>query len=131
MKKIVTLLLLTVSLFTFKSGFAQKNNCKKFKNGTFKLVDENSGTTFIIERKGKLQIEQIKGNDLKLTFNVEWIDECTYMVTATKETLKIKPDFTYPIKVEILETKEKSYISRSTIPGIDNFSKEVEIFLTE
>ena len=65
MKKIVTLLLLTGSLFIFESGFAQKNNCKKFKNGTFKLVDEKSGTTFIIERKGKLQIEQIKGNDSK------------------------------------------------------------------
>lgn len=127
MKKIVTLLLLICSLFSFELGMAQKNNCKKFKNGTFKLVDENSGTTYIIERKGKLQIEHIKGSDQKLTFNVEWLDECTYLITPTKETLKIKPDFTYTIKVEILETKEKSYISRSTIKGIDDYSKEVEI----
>ena len=53
------------------------------------------------------------------------------MLKATEETLKRNADFKYLIKVAIVETNEKSYVMRATIPDIKAFSLESELFLLE
>jgi len=104
MKKIIAFLVFTFLISIPQETSAQKLDCKKFKNGTFKLVDKTTGTTYIIKRKGTIQ---------------------------TEETLKRNADFKYLIKVEIIETKEKSYVMRATISDIKGFSMESELFLLE
>ncbi len=100
--------------------FGQTPDCSKFKNGTFLLVgyDEKN---YRIVRNGKHQTESFK--DLTFEFTVKWIDDCTYTVTPTKETIEQNPDFPKDgfITVKITEVKENSYIQSST----SNFSEEV------
>lgn len=131
MKKLIAFFVFIFLIFTPHEASAQKLDCKKFKNGTFKLVDKTTGTTYIIKRKGTIQTEEIEGAESKYSFQVDWIDDCSYMLKATEETLKRNADFKYLIKVEIVETKEKSYVMRATIPDIKAFSMESELFLLE
>jgi len=69
--------------------FAQTLNCKKFKNGTFKTSYDGIIDTVI--RNGALQTE-LTNSAHKGSFNVKWIDECTYTLTPTAETLNEQPD---------------------------------------
>jgi len=55
-------LLLTSLLLTLTS-FSQNQDCKRFRNGTFKM--EIKGTTTIIERRGTTQLEYF--NHSKIT----------------------------------------------------------------
>lgn len=131
MKTLIALLIFTFFVALPQETTAQKMDCKKFKNGTFKLVDKTTGTTFIIKRKGTIQTEEIEGGAHKYSFHVDWIDDCSYMIKATEETIKLNADFKYLIKVEIIETKDKSYVMRATIPEIKGFSMESELFQLE
>lgn len=112
MKNIILLGLILIS----SAVFGQENDCKKFKNGKFKIVDNAAGNS-IIERKGSRQIEYGEGSKLKLEFEVEWLNDCTYTLEI-KEVLENQNNVELPegmiLTVEIIETKENSYIQKST-----------------
>ena len=105
-------------LFVFLTGnaFTQDLDCAQFKNGKFMIVDPENGNSYI-NRQGNTQTETGDGSGLELLFDVVWLNECTY-------TLKIKEVFKNPkniplllemvLTVEIIETKENSYVQRST-----------------
>lgn len=82
MKKIF-LLLVVILGFSF---FSYSQNCKNYRNGKFKLQDDNLGVTYIIERKGNLQTERKVGEDMVLDFEVVWIDDCTYTLKSSRKT---------------------------------------------
>ena len=94
----------------------QMNDCEKFKNGKFKIVDAEVGHS-IITRKGSKQIEYGEGSELKIEFKVKWLDECTYTLEL-KKVLENPNQIELPegmiLTVEIIETKENSYVQRST-----------------
>lgn len=97
MKKIV----LWIVLFFGFSNFSYSQNCKNYRNGKFKLQDDELGVTYIIERKGNLQTERLLGEDRILDFEVTWIDDCTYKLKSsdkTSEFLKSKVDLIVKIK---------------------------------
>lgn len=97
MKKIILLLFATLGF----SSFSYSQNCKNYKNGKFKLQDDNLGVTYIIERKGNLQTERKLGEDFVLDFEVIWIDECSYILKSSKKTaefLKSDDDLIVEIK---------------------------------
>jgi hypothetical protein len=131
MKKIFHLSLLCCLLFSFETSLAQKINCEKIQNGTFKFKDKTSGKIHIIKREDTIQTEEIEGNSDIYSFYIVWIDKCIYLITPTEETKKKNTDFKYVVQVEILEIKDKSYIIRTTIPEIKDFSQENEVFLVE
>lgn len=56
----------------------------QFKNGSCKIVDKESGVSFI-KRYGDRQSELSEGTKDSLTFIVNWIDDCTYTLKPTKE----------------------------------------------
>lgn len=105
-------------LFIFISSvvFGQQQKCQRFKNGKFKIVDNELGDTFI-ERQNTKQIEYSKLSKVKLEFEVKWIDKCTYTLKLIK-ILENPYGFDFPtemiLTVEIIETKDKSYIQKST-----------------
>lgn len=112
----VIFILFFVSLF-YSSLYAQTLfNCKRFKNGTFKIYDQLSGTA-TIQRKGSRQIESIEGKGT-FDFKVKWLNSCTYTLTPTKETYKKMPHLpkNATITVSIIELKENSYIQVSNAP---------------
>lgn len=112
--KNITKLLLILALTLTSISYSQKD-CKKFKNGTFKLVDKNTGTVFLIKRKGNIQTEEIEGEKEGYSFHVNWISDCIYTLYPTKETLAKNKDFAGYVYVEITEVREKSIILKSTM----------------
>ncbi len=112
MKNLVLLILICISTVVF----GQDNECKKFKNGKYMIIDTETGNS-IIERKGSKQIEYGEGSGLKLKFKVKWIDDCTYTLEL-KKVLENQKKIELPegmiLTVEIIETKEKSYIQKSS-----------------
>ena len=112
MKNLVLLLLMFSSL----SVFSQQVDCEKYKDGKFIIVDEENGNSHI-ERKGSKQTEYGEGSGLKLEFKIKWLNECTYTVTLKKiveNPNKIPLSKDMVLTVEIIETKENSYMQRST-----------------
>lgn len=113
-------------------GIAQTQNCSKFQNGKFKMVDSETGA-YVIERKGNRQVEYSEINKLEMELDVKWIDECNY-------TLKVRKILSNPnnisvtrgmtVNVNITEVKENSYIQKVT----SNMFTEVmenEVFLIQ
>ena len=70
---------------------AQSASCSNFKNGKFKSTV--GGRTVIIERNGSYQKEYLIDveDSLKMSFNVNWLDDCTYTLTPTKEAYQKYP----------------------------------------
>ncbi|MGB6035868.1 MAG: hypothetical protein WBG42_06340, partial [Cryomorphaceae bacterium] len=79
MKNLIALILICISVI----AFGQKRECDKFRDGKFMIVDPVNGNS-IIERKGSKQIEIGEGSGLKLKFDVNWLDDCTYTLELKK-----------------------------------------------
>lgn len=113
-------------------GLAQTKDCAKFREGKFLLVDEELGNTSII-RKGNQQVEISDNSSLEIRFNVEWINDCTYTLKIDEivnNPNKIALPMNMILTVEIIETKDKSYIQRSTSDLFPD-AYESEILLVE
>lgn len=99
-----------------QASFGQVDDCGKFRNGKFEIIDPQYGNS-IIERKGDEQVEYGSGSGLKLRFKVEWVGECVYTLQL-KKVLKNPKGYVLPkemiLTVEIIEMKENSYVQRST-----------------
>ena len=110
-------LLILGILFSFSTlAFGQQLACEKFKNGKFIIIDAEHGNSNI-ERKGSKQIEEGEKSGFKATFKVKWIDECTYTLTLNKvlkNPNKLDVSDNMILTVQIIETKENSYIQRAT-----------------
>lgn len=111
------LLLLTLLIFILTLGLhAQSLDCKKFRNGKFKSTLE--GRTAIIERSGSIQKEYFINlkDSLKISFDVKWLDDCTYTLTPTKESFEKYPRLPQNalITVKITNTTPNSYTQNST-----------------
>jgi len=109
MKKLLLLMLLLGS-------FSFYGQCKKFKNGVFKIEAKDGipGTTLV--RKGNRQIETVDGSKDEAVFIVKWLDECTYTLAPTPETLNKYPGFPQNgiLTVKITGIKENSYTQSSS-----------------
>jgi len=115
------LLLLLLSM----NACTTSQDCQKFRNGKFMMIYK--GHTTIITRYGGTQTETL--DSAHSTLNVKWVDDCTYILTPTKETLKRRPEIHKDnfVKVEITKVNPNSYMQTST----NNFSDIVitaEIF---
>ena len=89
---------------------AQTIDCKKFKNGTFKMTFE--GKNGIIKRYGAIQEEYLNGEGKPtMTFAVKWLSNCTYTLTPTAATRKSFPDIPKEglMTVNIVHTTSNSY----------------------
>jgi hypothetical protein len=131
MRKLFLGLLLFV---TFKS-VGQNLDCKKFREGKFKIVDLMAGTT-IVERKGSKQTEYAVNSRMRLEFKVKWIDDCTYTLKLKKITenpdnvqwsRKVKKT---KVIVKIVETKENSYVMKAYSKIIKD-QRQLEAFKME
>lgn len=112
MRKLLMLLFFAFAI----ASYAQDMDCQKYKNGIFKIVDEQHGTSYLI-RKGKKQIEFGDDFGLKLALKVEWDDDCVYTLYL-KKVLKNPKNETFPenmfLRVEIIEVTDDYYVQRTT-----------------
>lgn len=119
-------------IFLSGLGYSQELDCKRFKNGKFKIIDPEVGNS-IIERNGNKQIEYDEKTGQKIEFKVKWIDDCTYRLKV-KEVLENPDNSFIPtnmiLTVEIIETKENSYVQKSKSDWFD-VVLESEIFIVD
>jgi len=118
------LLLFGITARAQTTDHPQAADCQKFRNGTFKIVDEKIGN-FTIVRNGDKQVETKDGDTESFNFNVKWIDDCTYTLTADEAFHKKFPDMPANalLTVTIIKTTATSYTQKST----SNFSDLVAI----
>lgn len=128
MKNLIVLVLICFSTV----AFGHMNECKQYKNGKFKIVDPEVGNS-IITRKWSKQIEYGERSKLKLEFKVKWVNDCTYTLEL-KKVLENPNEIELPegmiLTIEIIETKENSYIQRST-SNLYDMVLESELFKIE
>ena len=128
MKKVFLILMLLQSSILS----AQELDCKKFRNGKFKIESEQFGDS-LIERKGSKQIEYGQDGKVKVQFKVKWIDDCTYTLQI-KKVIENKDNIPFDknmiLTVEIIEVNEHSYRQRST-SNLYDFEVESEVLKIE
>ena len=126
MNRLILFALLLASI----SVIAQKGECKKLKNGKFKIVDQDLGVDFFIERKGPKQVEYSDAIKARMIFEVKWISDCTYTLVLDK-IINNEANIEYPdgliITVEVLEVKKDSYLQR-TSSNMHDLIQEKEVF---
>jgi len=114
---ILSLALLLCGIVTHAqtSDQPKATDCRKFRNGTFKIVDEKLGN-FTIVRKGDTQVETKEGDTGSIVFQVKWIDDCTYTLTPGETFRKKFPQIPSNaiLTVNIIKTTANSYTQRST-----------------
>lgn len=113
MKKIKVLSLMCMVSFGL---YSQSLSCLKFRNGKFQST--YNGKTAIIERSGSKQVEYFVNlkDSLKIEFDIKWLNDCTYTLTPTKESLVKYSKFPKNalITVRITNTTATSYTQSST-----------------
>ncbi|MES2730369.1 MAG: hypothetical protein V4714_01430 [Bacteroidota bacterium] len=114
------LFLLIIISFATLNTFAQDLSCKKFRNGTFKLMNENRIT--IIKRAGSEQLEYFNGSKTPTSYSVSWLDDCTYVLRPKAEVFKKYPGMPKDaaLTVKIIKTTANSYTQTTTSNFSDN-----------
>jgi hypothetical protein len=119
MKQLWLLLLLAGAA---RPAAAQQPACKAMRTGIFQLTSPNGVTARII-RSASRQTEQMSNSKLQTDYSVEWLDECTYVLTP-------RPSFfdKYPLAprgarltVHITKVTGNRYTAESTF----NFSPDI------
>lgn len=119
MKKNILLFLLLV--FSFNAN-SQKLNCNRVHIGKFELDSETFGKTEILRTKN-LQIETNKFLDVKVQYDILWINDCVYELRNRKllsGTSKYDGEPGDIIKVEILKIEKNKIFVRTSA----NFSEK-------
>lgn len=109
------LLMLSVT-GVYISSYAQQKDCRRFHDGTFTNINEETGATTLIERKGNMQTETTDGGKGKAVFYVKWTGDCICTLQPTKATRNRYPDWPKDASftIEITETGEDGYQQVST-----------------
>jgi hypothetical protein len=129
--RVMFLIPLAFILLGISSG---KNDCTKFHDGKFKIVNPNPkiGTTYIT-RKGKTQIEINNDFGYSVNLSVKWENECKYTLKLL-EVLENRPNIPYDttliMTVQIIETMQNSYLQSTTTNKNDQVYQS-EVFRIE
>jgi hypothetical protein len=113
---------------------SRKNNCTKFHDGKFKIVNPNPkiGTTYIT-RKGNTQTEINNDFGYSVNLSVKWGNKCNYTLRLLK-VLENRPNIPYDttliMTVQIVETKQNSYLQSTTTNKSDQVYQS-EVFQIE
>jgi hypothetical protein len=123
MSNLRTLIVSFVFLLLFNYASAQSVNCKRMREGIFKMVTQ--GIPITIKRYKDYQLEYFNNSTKPISFKVQWIDDCTYT---------LKPDVSaflkYPqipknalMTVKIIKVSQDSYTMRTTA----NFNDKIMV----
>lgn len=98
-----------------------KIECKKFHEGTFKMAAGEKSV--VIKRYAGKQLEYFDDAELPMSFDVTWIDDCSYTLRPDSLTLIKNPEIPKNsiLTVKILRSSKNSY----QIEARSNFSSTV------
>ena len=124
----ITLIILII--FT-SLGHSQSKECAKFREGTFKVTDPASKKVCIIKREGDTQTERLEESAEEYSFDIAWLDDCTYTLTPTAATIARKKEVADIgiMTVKITKTNEDSYVHKVTVSLNPKFRRVDEVFV--
>ena len=110
------------------NGYSQ--NCAKYREGKFKVTDPKSKKVCIITREGETQTEKMEEAEEAYTFDIKWLDDCTYTLTPTASTLARNKDVKDigTMTVKIIQVRDSSYTHRITVANNPKFRRVDEVF---
>ena len=98
----------------------ESQNCSEFHTGKFELIDKRIGYHAIITRDKEHQIETNQKTGEVTEFLVEWIDDCTYVVTYLKtDNNELIPLIGKELTVVITDIKKSRVYFDSFMEGYD------------
>ncbi|MFK5855579.1 MAG: hypothetical protein QM503_05565 [Bacteroidota bacterium] len=103
-------------------------DCGQVKTGSFKLVSEESGTTIIIRTTDE-QIETNEYLNVRVKYNIHWLDECTYQLFDAEilsGDTSFKGSQTDTLTVKITEVTN-SYYTAQLSSNFADFISEAKI----
>lgn len=114
------------------TGFAQ-GKCAQVREGKFKVTDPKTKKVCLITREGETQTEKLEEAEEAFTFDIKWLDDCTYTLTPTAATLARNKDVKDigTMTVKITKVKEDSYIHQVTVANNPKFKRVDEVFMVK
>jgi hypothetical protein len=113
-------------------GFSQVN-CANVREGKFKMIDPKSKKVCLITREGDTQTEKMEEAEEEYTFDIKWLDDCTYTLTPTASTLARNKDVKDigTMTVKITKVRANSYVHQVTVANNPKFKRVDEVFFAE
>lgn len=129
MKNIIYLLCMLALGYT---SFAQ-SKCAQFREGKFKVTDPKTKKVCLITREGETQTEKLEEAEEAFTFDIKWLDDCTYTLTPTAATLARNKDVKDigTMTVKITQVKDGSYLHKVTVANNPKFKRVDEVFIVK
>lgn len=117
-------------LIFFTSCISRKNvqKCIDVKTGSFKVLSERN-TEYLITRTDRFQIEDVKEFGVKIRFDVQWVDDCTYKLFNKKGIQgkhKLSGEKNDTITCQIISVKE-NIVRVRTSSNFSDLINEVEL----
>lgn len=114
MSNLKTLIPTFAFLILFNYASAQSANCRKMREGVFKMVTQ--GIPTIIKRYKDYQLEYFNNSNKPVSFKVQWIDDCTYTLKPNASAFLKYPQIPKNalLTVKITKTYEKGYTMKTT-----------------
>lgn len=111
-----TILLIFFFILSFLTN-GQKRNCSELKRGTFKSYTKQDGNRTIERQSGK-EICLYVESKLKMEFEIEWLDNCSYRKRLTEVLENPNNVEVYYgdewYTVEIIDWNNEGYVERLT-----------------
>jgi hypothetical protein len=126
-----TLYIICLLVFSF-TGSAQ-SKCAQVREGKFKVTDPKTKKVCLITREGETQTEKLEEAEEAFTFDIKWLDDCTYTLTPTAATLARNKDVKDigTMTVKITQVKEDSYTHKVTVANNPKFKRVDEVFVVK
>jgi hypothetical protein len=110
-------------VISFLISCSNDPNCKRFRNGNFRLHDDKDGTVYIISRSDSTQLEWSSTTKTIYRSTIRWINDCEYEMHYEKEVMgPADSAFDLPKKrklnIRILETARNYYIFEAKMKGV-------------
>ena len=125
--------ILSMGLFLLLSGFNKQNDCLKFRNGTFKIIDPATKKVCIITRKDDIQTERMEDSAETYDFKIKWVDDCTYTVEPTATTIERNREVLKVglMTVTIVKTTDSSYTQKIQVEKNPDFQRFDNVFIVK
>ncbi len=100
--------------------------CNTIKKGRF-VVSGPEGGSIKIKRTHRIQTERYSRQNVRFRFDIEWIDDCNYILTLRKSKI-ISLKKTSDIKLYVTITDINKYYYKALIRANENsIAEEIEI----
>lgn len=126
---------ITYILFMLMWGFtgSAQSKCAQVREGKFKVTDPKTKKVCLITREGETQTEKLEEAEEAFTFDIKWLDDCTYTLTPTAATLARNKDVKDigTMTVKITQVKDGSYLHKVTVANNPKFKRVDEVFVVK